>query len=538
MEQKYPMVKYCISLACCFATIAFATAQQHQQSMLYKFIKERRQHEKPSGTARLFSINTLRPPALPMLSQSLVLGIDKNMAKKIFSQKPGALSLAIPDGKGGTHLLELAQEDISTGGLEYGTLTGKGSPKKAGTHKAVHYRGYVAGHPASIASFSLFANGEAMALFSHEEGNFNVGKIKGSNFYVLYNSNSMKAKLGFECGAAALPVANNISMPAPTPTGGLALLCKKVRMYWEADYKLFNNNFGGNLTNTANYIAGVFNQMATMYQNEGILVELTQTYIWATQDPYNTNTAANALATLKSRWNGLGNNFNADLCMLIDGSPTNNGGLAYILVNDYCNRAFAYGYANVYANYSTVPVYSWDVEVLTHESGHLLGSQHTQWCGWNTGAGGTCGAIDNCFPVETTAACATCNAVTNTNPSPPAGFMGTVMSYCYLRNGIGVNLSYGFGPLPQAAIRASVSGAACPIKDSKWTGTVSTAWENAANWSCGIVPDASTDVSINSGVPNYPVVNSAATCRKITQRPSSTVRVNTGFSLRVAGTGN
>lgn len=349
----------------------------------------------------------------------------------------------------------------------------------------------------------------------------------------------MKTALGFECYTAILPVIGSDKtepVNIPQPSAAPALLCKKVRWLWEADYKLFSNNFSSNLTNTANYIAGLFNQVAAMYQNEGILIELNDTYIWTTPDPYNTSTAANGLAALKTRYNNLSDNFNADLCMLIDGAPTNNGGLAYILDNDLCNRAYAYGYANVYASYNTIPTYSWDVEVMTHEMGHLLGSYHTQWCGWNTGAGNTCGAIDDCYAVEASPGCATCNASTNTNPSAPAGFMGTVMSYCYLRVGIGVNLSNGFGLLPQAKIRASVNAAACPVLNNQWTGAVSTAWENTGNWSCGSIPDINTDVNISAPSPNYPVVNSPATCRKIKQQAGTSVTVRTGFSLKVAGT--
>ncbi len=521
-----------------------ATAQQ-QPSQLYNMVTATPAAEKVAASTQLFKRSTTIQQdelASTLLTQQL-LDLDKNQSAGIYQSQPGRLSITVPYAHNRTYILQLVQQDISFDGLTLYTLTGTGSSKKAGKVKAVHYRGYIEGFPASIAAVSVFANGEIMAIFSSEEGNFNLGKINNKDEYIVYNSMDMRSTLGYECGAAMLPVISTSKEKRPAapsqPQGGtLNLLCKKVRFHWEVDYKLYNNNFSGNLNNTANYIAGLFNQLAAMYANEGILVELNSTFIWTTPDPYNTSTADSALATLKRRYNALGDNFNGDLCMLIDGAPTNNGGLAYILDFDQCNRAFAYGYANVYATYNTVPTYSWDVEVMTHESGHLMGSFHTQWCGWNTGAGNTCGAIDNCFAVEAGPGCSTCISTVNTNPSAPPGFMGTVMSYCYLRDGIGVNLSYGFGAKPQARIRSCVNAAACFIPDSKWTGTVSTAWENAANWSCGAIPTVNTDVTISGGAINYPVVNSPATCRKLNQKTNTTVTVRTGFSLSVAGRGN
>lgn len=49
-----------------------------------------------------------------------------------------------------------------------------------------------------------------------------------------------------------------------------------------------------------------------------------------------------------------------------------------------------------------------------------------------------------------------------------------------------------------------------------WTGAVSTAWENPANWSCGTVPDVNTDVVITSGVV---VVTSNIVIRSLTLGP-------------------
>jgi alpha-glucosidase len=66
-----------------------------------------------------------------------------------------------------------------------------------------------------------------------------------------------------------------------------------------------------------------------------------------------------------------------------------------------------------------------------------------------------------------------------------------------------------------------------------WTGFENTAWEDVNNWSCGTVPDASTDVIINTGVPNYPVVNSAAICRTLTVNKNAALEVSTNHSLTI-----
>lgn len=62
-----------------------------------------------------------------------------------------------------------------------------------------------------------------------------------------------------------------------------------------------------------------------------------------------------------------------------------------------------------------------------------------------------------------------------------------------------------------------------------WLGTVNDAWENAANWSCGAIPDSNTDVVIgyNANV----IINSDRTVRSLTVKPGATVQVNTGYKV-------
>ena len=64
-----------------------------------------------------------------------------------------------------------------------------------------------------------------------------------------------------------------------------------------------------------------------------------------------------------------------------------------------------------------------------------------------------------------------------------------------------------------------------------WTGAVNNLWETAGNWSCGTVPDANTDVVINSGTPT--ISSNTATCRSIKVNAGANVNVMAGFKLTV-----
>jgi hypothetical protein len=58
---------------------------------------------------------------------------------------------------------------------------------------------------------------------------------------------------------------------------------------------------------------------------------------------------------------------------------------------------------------------------------------------------------------------------------------------------------------------------------NQWSGTASTAWTNAVNWSCGIIPTASTDVIIPSAAPNMPVITSSVSANSLTLNTSGSV---------------
>lgn len=63
-----------------------------------------------------------------------------------------------------------------------------------------------------------------------------------------------------------------------------------------------------------------------------------------------------------------------------------------------------------------------------------------------------------------------------------------------------------------------------------WTGAVNNLWENPGNWSCGVVPDANTDVIMNSGTV---VLGSNALIRTLQLAPEVSFTVGSGFTLTI-----
>jgi hypothetical protein len=64
-----------------------------------------------------------------------------------------------------------------------------------------------------------------------------------------------------------------------------------------------------------------------------------------------------------------------------------------------------------------------------------------------------------------------------------------------------------------------------------WTGSVSSAWENPGNWSCGKIPDQYTEVIIPYG--KTVIINSNPTIQNIKVNATANVTVNTGYKLTI-----
>lgn len=86
---------------------------------------------------------------------------------------------------------------------------------------------------------------------------------------------------------------------------------------------------------------------------------------------------------------------------------------------------------------------------MTHEMGHNIGSPHTHNCVWGPNKNTS---IDNCTIPDDGTSC-------TQGPRPTNG--GTIMSYCHLVNGVGINFTKGFGPEPGQLMRDAITSKSC-----------------------------------------------------------------------------
>lgn len=382
--------------------------------------------------------------------ENLELNVDQLLA---FGQRPEkGIRLVVPYGT--NHLeIDLVAFDILAEGFQVATIAnGTVLPVTVPTGK--HYRGVVAGMPGSLAAFSFF-NDRVYGVFSIPGvGNFNLVRntliADDMRQYLLYNDKDLLAPPSMAgCATDKLPQIESLTNGAESRN--TYDNCRDVEVYLLADYATYLDA-GSSVSTVVAYLTAVFNSVATIYRNEGIYTSIKQINVNTTSDVYQT-LAIDSYTFLITFGAATTNNlFGADLAHLISTRSGNMGGIAWL--NTLCSPYNAaqssgpYAFSNIDDNGIVVnfPTFSWNVEVIAHEMGHNLGSPHTHNCSWPGGA------IDGCVTLEGSCAMPV--------PQYPVDG-GTIMSYCHLVNGVGINFSNGFGPLPGNVIRNKVNTSSC-----------------------------------------------------------------------------
>jgi hypothetical protein len=312
--------------------------------------------------------------------------------------------------------------------------------------RGVYYRGIIKGDYESVVSFNFFDNELNGVISSDTHANLVVGKLQkpnNSQEYIIYSDANMKVANGFNCAVKEDDFVT--STHNKTQVGPNSEKC--VTLYFEVDHDLFVAN-NSSIANTTNWMTAVFNNIQTLFNNDGITSSLKSIFIWTTPDPY--EGIGNTSVSYLYKFNEIRPVFDGDLGQLVGIDPGSLGGVA-VGINGLCSQN-NFCYSDVNFEYETVPTFSWTLQVLIHEFGHLLGSHHTHRCSWN----GNNTSIDGCgqqagFP----------EGNCTVGPIPSTTEKGTLMSYCHLVSDVGVNFNNGFGPQPSALILNAMQNSSC-----------------------------------------------------------------------------
>ena len=402
-------------------------------------VQERRAAGKKFEDTELFDLaienKSLEGQYDKTLSNYEIFTLDIEKLQELAFDGAEQITLSLPSESKNTMKLELVKVNILGANFQVmESATGKATTYTPGAY----YRGIIEGKSNSFAAFSFFED-EVMGLISLEEENLVIGKLKGDNpalEHVVYKDAQVFKNQDWACETpddgpdyTADQLETNVEFRSADPCVGI---------YFEVDHDIFLNK--GGITPTGNYITGIFNQVATLYANENIDLNISELLIWNTPSPYG-GTSSSALLT---QFQNYRTNFNGDLAQLV--SYQASGGIA--VLSGLCHPVTyaRMSFASIGSTYNTVPTYSFTVEVVAHELGHQLGSRHTHACAWN----GNNTAIDGCAGF-TEGSCGL--------PSLPSNG-GTIMSYCHI-TGVGINFNNGFGTQPGNVMRNFIANANC-----------------------------------------------------------------------------
>lgn len=357
--------------------------------------------------------------------------IDNEIVKRIADTQPQNIEINIPYN-GHTIAVQLYRSDIFASGFHVDT-----NKKQAISYKkGAYYRGIIKGNSNSLASFSFFQDEMSGMISSPTLNNLIIGRLnreKNIKDYIIYSDGQLNIKNAFRCSVLESENSHTKNAADNETTVFNNLNTPDVKVSFEMDYELYRRN-NSNEVKTVNWMTAVFNNIQTLFANDGISVSLASVFMWQSVDPYVNNQDSYGYLdqfTLEAV------SFDGDVAQLI-GIDGGQGGLAYL--SGLCGNSNK-SYCDVNLEFEEVPIFSWTVEAMTHELGHQFGSPHTHACAWN----GDNTPIDVCGPM------AGFSEGCDDGPVPYEE-QGTIMSYCHLVGGVEVNLANGFGPQPAERI--------------------------------------------------------------------------------------
>ena len=419
---------------------------------------------------------------LKTVSPEGVFQLNKTSFDDILKNSHSKITLQLPIGNE-LHSLELNKSELFGSNFYRTYSSTQISQKNLGSH----YHGKLSGFENSSVAVS-FTDLGVVGLILDGENQYEISPFGDDSYKIL----PIEGEFEFDCGATFHPTYNEVERQTlkqdvrKTQNGDILLkgpsaTTRCLNVYWEGDTDIFTQ-LGAN---AEPYLTSLFNAVQLLYSNDGIQIYLSDVFVNTGNSLYFSASTPSTIAAydMLVRFTQVRTTFNGDAAQLFSFTK-GSGGIAWL---DTLCTTQPHSFSRISTTFQQPLTYSWSVMVATHEHGHTFGSPHTHSCSWNTNnfqpgdEPRGCTRIDSCriecganlslgcSTAQQNPGVGTCRQTTDSLGNvidcavccapdyccgvpglPVSG--GTIMSYCHLSGGGGINFNRGFGPQPRQRI--------------------------------------------------------------------------------------